>query len=193
MLLGFLLGRLRELRQVSSCSSRHLVREVTASPKAAPSSLLLVLAFRPGREQCRPAAGLAGCTLRHRLARLRPNLAPDLHQLQTSSAESAFLIRTFSSMLFGYSICPAQPHELAAAVSQGLLIVGVLTAIRYVYLRYHRQDGPPAPSCSSPQGPHHGALVLQHSGPAPARRRGRGHPLRGHSPHQHSDDGRPDC
>jgi NhaP-type Na+/H+ or K+/H+ antiporter len=63
------------------------------------------------------------------------DLAPDVHQLKSITAESAFLIRTFFFLLFGYSI------TLASLISwqllgQGVLIVAVLTALRFLYLRY---------------------------------------------------------
>ena len=62
-------------------------------------------------------------------------LAAELHPLKSITAESAFLIRTFFFLLFGFSI------TLSTLISgtlllQGLLIVAVLTVIRYLYLRF---------------------------------------------------------
>ena len=62
-------------------------------------------------------------------------LTDELHQLRSITAESAFLIRTFFFLLFGFSITLGKllsPQLLL----QGVLIVAALTAIRYFYLRY---------------------------------------------------------
>lgn len=62
-------------------------------------------------------------------------LQAELNLLKSLTAESAFLIRTFFFLLFGFSI---QLHSVLAwtLLGQGLLIVAVLTLIRFVYLRY---------------------------------------------------------
>jgi NhaP-type Na+/H+ or K+/H+ antiporter len=62
-------------------------------------------------------------------------LQDELHQLQSITAESAFLIRTFFFLLFGFSISLSGILD-ARLLLQGVLIVGVLTLIRYFYLRY---------------------------------------------------------
>ncbi|MCC3160033.1 cation:proton antiporter [Hymenobacter sp. 15J16-1T3B] len=62
-------------------------------------------------------------------------LQDELHQLQSITAESAFLIRTFFFLLFGFSISLGGILD-ARLLLQGALIVVVLTGIRYVYLRY---------------------------------------------------------
>ncbi|GAB2940264.1 hypothetical protein GCM10027048_00670 [Hymenobacter coalescens] len=62
-------------------------------------------------------------------------LQDELHQLQSITAESAFLIRTFFFLLFGFSISLANILD-GRLLLQGVLIVGVLTLIRYFYLRY---------------------------------------------------------
>ena len=62
-------------------------------------------------------------------------LTDEVHQLRSITAESAFLIRTFFFLLFGFSITLSKllsPQLLL----QGVLIVAALTAIRYFYLRY---------------------------------------------------------
>jgi len=62
-------------------------------------------------------------------------LAGELRQLKSLTAESAFLIRTFFFLLFGFSI--NLPSLLSGPLLiQGLLIVAVLTIIRYFYLRF---------------------------------------------------------
>jgi len=67
---------------------------------------------------------------------LRPEkLAAELHQLKSITAESAFLIRTFFFLLFGFAISLPQLMSVKLLL-QGLLIVGVLTLVRFVYLRY---------------------------------------------------------
>ncbi|OON69281.1 cation:proton antiporter [Hymenobacter sp. CRA2] len=62
-------------------------------------------------------------------------LQDELRQLQSITAESAFLIRTFFFLLFGFSISLSSILD-ARLLLQGLLIVGVLTLLRYLYLRY---------------------------------------------------------
>jgi Kef-type K+ transport system membrane component KefB len=95
------------------------------------SSLVLVLAFGL-------AVNNADQLLHHpRLRRfLHPEqLAIELQQLKSITAESAFLIRTFFFLLFGYSITLSNIIS-GRLLWQGLLIVGVLTLVRYIYLRY---------------------------------------------------------
>ncbi|MCC2547174.1 cation:proton antiporter [Hymenobacter sp. BT175] len=62
-------------------------------------------------------------------------LQEELHQMQSITGEGAFLIRTFFFLLFGYSISLTGILDVQLLL-QGLLIVAVLTLIRYVYLRY---------------------------------------------------------
>ena len=95
------------------------------------SSLVLVLVFGL-------AVNNADLFLRGpRLQRwLHPDqLASELAQLKSLTAESAFLVRTFFFLAFGFSI------TLATLISgnlllQGLLIVAVLTLVRFLYLKY---------------------------------------------------------
>lgn len=62
-------------------------------------------------------------------------LQEELHQLQSITAESAFLIRTFFFLLFGFSITLSGVLD-GRLLLQGTLIVAVLLLIRYLYLRY---------------------------------------------------------
>lgn len=133
VLLSFLLGRLREHVKFFLLFA-FLILIYSLAKQLHLSSLLLVLAFGLAVNNAdlllgwvRLRTGWRGLTVE--------DLAPDLHQLKNITAESAFLIRTFFFLLFGYSI------TLASLISwqllgQGLLIVAVLTAIRYGYLRF---------------------------------------------------------
>jgi hypothetical protein len=133
VILGFLLARLREHVKFFLLFA-FLILIYSLAKKLHLSSLLLVLAF-----------GLAvnNSDLLLGWLRLRTGwrgisteaLAPDLHQLKSITAESAFLIRTFFFLLFGYSITLANLISWQL-LGQGLLIVAVLTGIRYLYLRF---------------------------------------------------------
>lgn len=128
--LAFLLGRIR-LHVKFFLILAFLILLYSLAKKLHLSSLVLVLVFGL-------AVNNADLLLRGpRLQRwLHPEqLAAELHPLKSITAESAFLIRTFFFLLFGFSI------TLSSLISgtllfQGLLIVGILTAIRYLYLRY---------------------------------------------------------
>ncbi len=132
-LLSFLLGRLREHVKFFLLFS-FLILIYSLAKQLHLSSLLLVLAF-----------GLAvnNADLLLGWVRERTNwrgftaedLAPDLHQLKNITAESAFLIRTFFFLLFGYSITLANLISWQL-LGQGVLIVAVLTGLRFLYLRY---------------------------------------------------------
>ena len=133
VLLSFLLGRLREHVKFFLLFA-FLVLIYSLAKKLHLSSLLLVLAFGLAVNNAdlllgwlRLRTGWRGFTAE--------DLAPDLLQLKNITAESAFLIRTFFFLLFGYSITLANLISWQL-LGQGLLIVGVLTAIRYGYLRY---------------------------------------------------------
>jgi hypothetical protein len=133
VILGFLLARLREHVKFFLLFA-FLILMYSLAKKLHLSSLLLVLAF-----------GLAvnNSDLLLGWLRLRTGwrgvsteaLAPDLHQLKNITAESAFLIRTFFFLLFGFSITLANLISWQL-LGQGLLIVAVLTGIRYLYLRF---------------------------------------------------------
>ncbi|AMR29122.1 hypothetical protein A0257_19845 [Hymenobacter psoromatis] len=133
VLLSFLLGRLREHVKFFLLFA-FLILIYSLAKQLHLSSLLLVLAFGLAVNNAdlllgwlRLRTGWRGFTAE--------DLAPDLHQLKSITAESAFLIRTFFFLLFGYSITLASLMSWQL-LGQGLLIVGVLTAIRYGYLRF---------------------------------------------------------
>ncbi|MGI4833551.1 MAG: cation:proton antiporter [Janthinobacterium lividum] len=133
-LLTFLLGRLRGHVKFFLLFS-FLVLIYSLAKKLHLSSLLLVLAFGLAVNNY----DLLLSSLRRRLAWLRlpavATLEAELHQLKSITAESAFLIRTFFFLLFGYSI--SIPSLLSAPLlGEGLLVVAVLTALRFLYLRY---------------------------------------------------------
>ncbi|HET9504416.1 MAG TPA: sodium:proton exchanger [Hymenobacter sp.] len=133
VVLGFLLARLRGHVKFFLLFA-FLILIYSLAKKLHLSSLLLVLAF-----------GLAVNNSDMLLGWLRrrtgwrgvsaEDLAPDLHQLKSITAESAFLIRTFFFLLFGYSITVANLISWQL-LGQGVLIVAVLTALRYLYLRF---------------------------------------------------------
>ncbi|GAB3661900.1 hypothetical protein GCM10027594_31580 [Hymenobacter agri] len=129
-LLAWLLGRLRSHVKFFLLFA-FLVLIYSIAKKLHLSSLVLVLAFGL-------AVNNADQLLKHPLLRrfLHPEeLAGQLHQLKSITAESAFLIRTFFFLLFGYSITLSNLVSFSLLL-QGALIVGVLTLVRYVYLRY---------------------------------------------------------
>jgi hypothetical protein len=129
-LLAWLLGRLRSHVKFFLLFA-FLVLIYSIAKKLHLSSLVLVLAFGL-------AVNNADQLLKHPLLRrfLHPEqLAKELHQLKSITAESAFLVRTFFFLLFGYSITLSNLVS-ASLLLQGTLIVGVLTLVRYVYLRY---------------------------------------------------------
>ncbi|MBD2720725.1 MULTISPECIES: cation:proton antiporter domain-containing protein [Hymenobacter] len=129
-LLAWLLGRLRSHVKFFLLFA-FLVLIYSIAKMLHLSSLVLVLAFGL-------AVNNADQLLQHPLLRrfLHPEqLARELHQLKSITAESAFLIRTFFFLLFGYSITLSNLASVSLLL-QGALIVGVLTLVRYVYLRY---------------------------------------------------------
>ncbi|UOQ99673.1 sodium:proton antiporter [Hymenobacter sp. 5317J-9] len=129
-LLAWLLGRLRSHVKFFLLFA-FLVLIYSLAKQLHLSSLVLVLAFGL-------AVNNADQLLHHPLLRrfLHPEqLARELHQLKSITAESAFLIRTFFFLLFGYSITLSHLANVTLLL-QGALIVGVLTLVRYVYLRY---------------------------------------------------------
>ncbi|TGE28348.1 cation:proton antiporter [Hymenobacter metallicola] len=129
LMLAFLLDRIR-LHIKFFLIFAFLILLYSVAKKLHLSSLLLVLVFGL-------AINNADLFLKGPLKQwFRPDrLASELHQLKSITAESAFLIRTFFFLLFGYSITLANILSFSLLL-QGLLIVAVLTAIRYVYLRF---------------------------------------------------------
>ena len=59
----------------------------------------------------------------------------ELHLLKSLTAESAFLIRTFFFLLFGFSITLSSLLDWRL-IAQGVAIVAVLTLVRLLYLKY---------------------------------------------------------
>lgn len=64
-----------------------------------------------------------------------PNLSKDLVQLHQLSAESAFLIRTFFFVIFGFTIVVDQFQNIEL-IQYGLLILGATYLIRFIYLKF---------------------------------------------------------
>ncbi|ALD20759.1 hypothetical protein [Hymenobacter sp. DG25A] len=129
VVLAFLLHRIR-LHVKFFLIFAFLILIYSLAKKFHLSSLVLVLVFGL-------AVNNADVFLKGWLRRLvhPERLAAELHQLKSITAESAFLIRTFFFLLFGFSITLANVLNLSLIV-QGLLIVGILTLIRFFYLRY---------------------------------------------------------
>jgi NhaP-type Na+/H+ or K+/H+ antiporter len=128
-ILAFLLDRIRHHVKFILILA-FLVLIYSLAKKLHLSSLLVVLVFGV-------IVRNAELFLRGPLRRwLNPErLQEELHQLQSITGEGAFLIRTFFFLLFGFSITLAGILN-GALLLQGLLIVAVLTLIRYGYLRY---------------------------------------------------------
>ncbi len=63
-----------------------------------------------------------------------PNLSKDLVQLHQLSAESAFIIRTFFFVIFGFTIIVDQFQDFTL-IQYGLLILGAIYLIRLLYLK----------------------------------------------------------
>ncbi|QIX60033.1 hypothetical protein HER32_02035 [Hymenobacter sp. BT18] len=127
--LAFLLDRIR-LHVKFFLIIAFLVLVYSLSKKLHLSSLIVVLVFGL-------VVNNAKLFLQGPLARwFRPErLSEELHQLKSITAESAFLIRTFFFLLFGFSITIGNVLN-GGLLLQGLLIVAVLTLIRFFYLRY---------------------------------------------------------
>ncbi|TYZ14535.1 hypothetical protein FY528_02070 [Hymenobacter lutimineralis] len=127
--LAFLLDRIR-LHVKFFLIIAFLVLVYSLSKKLHLSSLIVVLVFGL-------VVNNAKLFLQGPLARwFRPErLSEELHQLKSITAESAFLIRTFFFLLFGFSITIGNVLN-GGLLLQGVLIVAVLTLIRFFYLRY---------------------------------------------------------
>jgi hypothetical protein len=128
--LAFLLARLRGHIKFFLLFS-FLVLMYSLAKQLHLSSLVLVLVFGL-------AVNNADLFLRGRRLQswLHPNeLVSELGQLKSLTAESAFLVRTFFFLAFGFSI------DLTNLLNghllwQGLLVVAVLTFVRFLYLRF---------------------------------------------------------
>jgi len=70
---------------------------------------------------------------------LYKNLANDLTQLHQLSAESAFIIRTFFFVIFGFTIDIFKLNDQHILIN-GLFILFTIYAIRFVYLRIFRKE-----------------------------------------------------
>ncbi len=79
------------------------------------------------------------------------NLAYDLSQLYQLSAESAFIIRTFFFILFGFTI---NIYELnnGVVLINGLILLACLFIIRLVYLKVFRKENSGAEVFIAPRG-----------------------------------------
>ncbi|MBC6989643.1 hypothetical protein [Hymenobacter sp. BT491] len=128
--LAFLLDRIR-LHIKFFLIFAFLILMYSLSKELHLSSLLLVLVF--GLAVNNAQMFLKGPRLKRWF---RPErLSEELHQLKSITAESAFLIRTFFFLLFGYSITLGNLLS-GKLLLQGLTVVAVLTVIRFFYLRY---------------------------------------------------------
>ncbi|MEE1943579.1 sodium:proton antiporter [Pedobacter sp. KR3-3] len=110
------------------------------------SSLVLILAF-----------GLFlnnADTIRHawfRTVFLYENLAKDLSQLHQLSAESAFIIRTFFFVIFGFTINIYELNNQNVLVN-GFLILLSIYVIRFVYLLLFRRENVMPEGFVTPRG-----------------------------------------
>lgn len=64
-----------------------------------------------------------------------PNLSKDLVQLHQLSAESAFIIRTFFFVIFGFTIMIDQFKDITL-IQYGLIILSITYLIRLLYLKF---------------------------------------------------------
>ncbi|TWR29406.1 sodium:proton antiporter [Mucilaginibacter pallidiroseus] len=63
-----------------------------------------------------------------------PSLSKDIKQLFQLSAESAFIMRTFFFIVFGYTMNVYQLQEIAVLVNGGLVLL-IIYFVRFVYLK----------------------------------------------------------
>ena len=79
------------------------------------------------------------------------NLSNDLSQLYQLSAESAFIMRTFFFVIFGFSI---NIHELnnTLVLINGLILLASIFLIRFAYLRIFRKENSGAEAFIAPRG-----------------------------------------
>ncbi|GAA4385214.1 cation:proton antiporter [Hymenobacter koreensis] len=127
--LAFLLDRIR-LHVKFFLVLAFLILIYSLAKKLHLSSLLVVLVF--GLTVKNASLFLRGPL--QRVVKLE-RMQEELHQLKSITAETAFLIRTFFFLLFGYSITLNNVLSGSLLV-QGALIVAVLMIIRFFYLRY---------------------------------------------------------
>lgn len=79
------------------------------------------------------------------------NLSNDLTQLYQLSAESAFIIRTFFFVIFGFTMNIYELND-QVVVANGLIILGSIFFIRFVYLKLFRKENSGAESFIAPRG-----------------------------------------
>lgn len=79
------------------------------------------------------------------------NLATDLTQLHQLSAESAFILRTFFFVIFGFTMNIYQLNDQIVIVN-GLIMLASIFVIRVVYLKICRRENSGAESFIAPRG-----------------------------------------
>lgn len=79
------------------------------------------------------------------------NLANDLTQLHQLSAESAFILRTFFFVIFGFTMNIYQLDDQIVIVN-GLIMLASIFVIRFVYLKIFRKENSGAESFIAPRG-----------------------------------------
>jgi Kef-type K+ transport system membrane component KefB len=80
-----------------------------------------------------------------------PNLSKDLVQLHQLSAESAFIIRTFFFVIFGFTINIKQLQDLTL-IQYGLLILAAIYLIRLLYLKFIAKESISPLATITPRG-----------------------------------------
>ncbi|WP_214229122.1 sodium:proton antiporter [Pedobacter sp. B4-66] len=79
------------------------------------------------------------------------NLATDLTQLHQLSAESAFILRTFFFVIFGFTMNIYQLNDQIVIVN-GLIMLASIFVIRVIYLKIFRRENSGAESFIAPRG-----------------------------------------
>ncbi len=79
------------------------------------------------------------------------NLSNDLTQLYQLSAETAFIIRTFFFVIFGFTMNIYELNDQGVIVN-GLIMLASIFAIRFIYLRLFRKENSGAEVFIGPRG-----------------------------------------
>lgn len=79
------------------------------------------------------------------------NLSNDLTQLYQLSAESAFIIRTFFFVIFGFTMNIYALND-GIVIANGLIILATIFIIRFIYLRLFRKENSGAERFIAPRG-----------------------------------------
>ncbi|AOM76276.1 sodium:proton antiporter [Pedobacter steynii] len=79
------------------------------------------------------------------------NLSNDLTQLYQLSAESAFIIRTFFFVIFGFTMNIYALND-GIVIANGLIILATIFVIRFVYLKLFRKENSGTESFIAPRG-----------------------------------------